>query len=169
MMLLVASARWGTWAAAGETGAAPEPVVSVVTTDAVVVPAEKVDLTPEAPAKEPATPAPERPARAEKPTATGDWCSGDDSGNIGYWYAGPTPPGKAGETIVAPRSANVRADYPHSGNHFNKRARVRCSVTIGDRLRLSHEPIRVYGGHFWVPLYVGDRVEDGEKPGPEGA
>jgi hypothetical protein len=134
--------------------AAQGPPSLVPEADPVPVPGVAEAPPAQAPAVVPAPP--KAVARAARHPA--GWCEADAQGIVGYWYAGTTAPGKAGDVISVPRSANVRADYPHEGNDFSKTARVRCSLTIGDRVRLSLDPVRVAGTHFWVPLSVGDRV-----------
>jgi len=93
-------------------------------------------------------------------------CTYDNPGDfIGYWYGGRDLPGKAGETITIGLGVNVRTEYPHHKNNFNKRGTVRCILKRGDTVKLSSAPILVPGDHFWVPLHHGDIVQ----PAPEEA
>jgi hypothetical protein len=83
-------------------------------------------------------------------------CAGQPGQVVGYWYAGSTAPGQAGQTITMRQGANVRADYPDVHNGYNARAPMTCALKAGDRLTLSRDPIAVPGGAFWVPVVAGD-------------
>lgn len=98
-------------------------------------------------------------ASGSETAAAGD-CGTRPGELIGYWYAGPQPPGHAGEVVVVPHSVNVRADYPDTHNHFDARAPVRCVLGAGARVRLSREPIPVPRESWWVPLFSGDVLSD---------
>ncbi|MEC7946689.1 MAG: effector-associated domain EAD1-containing protein [Myxococcota bacterium] len=87
-------------------------------------------------------------------------CTVEGGGIVGYWYAGRTAPAAAGETLVMPNSVNVRADYPDKHNRFDARTALRCTLSVGDKVRLTAEPIAVPGGAFWVPLHSGDLILD---------
>ncbi|MFT4621585.1 MAG: hypothetical protein ACI8PZ_000237 [Myxococcota bacterium] len=90
-------------------------------------------------------------------TAGPERCVGAEPGAIvGYWHAGEATPGRSGEVLQMPHGRNVRADYPDEHNRFDARAEVQCQLHRGDRVRLSRDPIRVPGGHYWVPLLSGD-------------
>jgi hypothetical protein len=108
------------------------------------------------------TPAPAptpTPTAAAAPAAEQDYtgrCRGSAGELIGYWYAGSSSPGSSGETITAPVTTNVRADYPDVHNDFDARATVRCILLEGQQVTLSVEPQAVPGGRYWVPLYGGD-------------
>ena len=69
-------------------------------------------------------------------------------------------PGAAGDIIEMPNSVNVRLDYPDRHNNYDKRAPLRCTLTTGDRVRLTDAPIAVPGGAYWVPLHSGDLIRD---------
>lgn len=83
-----------------------------------------------------------------------------DSDFIGYWYAGADLPGRQGEVISVEMGVNVRKDYPGLHNNFDKRAKVRCILKRGDKVKLTEAAILVPGDKFWVPLYHGDLVEE---------
>jgi hypothetical protein len=51
---------------------------------------------------------------------------------------------------------NVRSEYPHEGNRWNSRTRIRCVLEPGDVAHIGAEPIRIEGGHVWVPVHAGD-------------
>ena len=94
------------------------------------------------------------PAAAAEPPTQLPGCRGAPGELVGYWYAGPTAPGKAGDRITVPRDLNVRADYPDQHNNFNARAQVRCTLGEGADLVLTADPIAVPGGAYWVPLHT---------------
>jgi len=77
---------------------------------------------------------------------------------VGYWYAGDTAPGIAGETVTVPHAVNVRADYPDVHNNFDARAHINCVLQEGDVVRLSKDPILVPADRYWIPLVNGDLV-----------
>jgi len=83
-------------------------------------------------------------------------CGGLPGEAVGYWYAGRHTPGVLGDSIVLDRMVNVRAEYPHEGNRWNTRARIRCVLEPGDVAHIGSEPIRIEGGHIWVPVRAGD-------------
>ena len=83
-----------------------------------------------------------------------------DSDFIGYWYAGADQPGRKGEIIEVAMGVNVRKDYPGRHNNFDKRAKVRCILKRGDKVKLTEAPVLVPGDKFWVPLFHGDLVEE---------
>ena len=88
-------------------------------------------------------------------------CTYDKSSDfIGYWYAGADLPGRQGEIITVGLGVNVRKDYPGIHNNFDKRAKVRCILKRGDKVKLTEAPVLVPGDKFWVPLYHGDLVEE---------
>ena len=55
---------------------------------------------------------------------------------------------------------NVRIDYPGLHNDFDKRAKVRCILKRGDKVKLTQAAILVPPDKYWVPLYHGDLVEE---------
>ncbi|MFT4976949.1 MAG: hypothetical protein ACI8S6_002854 [Myxococcota bacterium] len=121
-------------------------------------PTSRNDANPE-PQQEAAEPVPastSTPTPTSTSTSSSGRCRADEGELIGYWYAGAEAPGAAGETISAPITANVRADYPDTHNGYNARAKVRCLILIGDRITLSSAPIAVPGERYWVPLRGGD-------------
>lgn len=83
-------------------------------------------------------------------------CQGTEGEIVGYWYGGRTLPGRAGQTITVAQSVNVRADYPDRHNGYDARTALRCGLKIGDRIKLSRDPIQVPGDAYWVPLVAGD-------------
>jgi len=91
----------------------------------------------------PATPAAQLPG-----------CRGAPGELVGYWYAGRSAPGKAGDRITVPRDLNVRADYPDRHNDFDARTPIRCTLGEGAGLVLTADPIAVPGGAYWVPLHT---------------
>ncbi|MBM4392345.1 MAG: hypothetical protein FJ090_14590 [Deltaproteobacteria bacterium] len=97
-------------------------------------------------AKEPAQAKQPAPAVATRPAGRSA-CSG-------YFYAGRSSPGDAGDTITLGRDARVRADYPRAANGHNAAAPERCVLTRGTVIALSRAPIDASNGHYWVP--VGD-------------
>ena len=88
-------------------------------------------------------------------------CTYDNPGDfIGYWYAGADLPGRKGEVAEVKLGVNVRMDYPGLHNDFNTRAKVRCILKRGDKVKLSDAAIFVPPDKYWVPLYHGDLVEE---------
>lgn len=139
------------------------PVAASVVTPDEATPAEVVDLPPqpepvEEPAEAPqaapvATPAPQGTADAALPEPC---APSADEEVLGWWYAGETAPGAAGEVVSVPRTLNVRADYPGHHNAYDARAEVRCILLEGTALTLHKDPKKVPPGHFWVPLTAAD-------------
>ncbi len=87
-------------------------------------------------------------------------CTREDGGLVGYWYAGSTPPGLAGEVVSIDKMVNVRIDYPDRHNDFDSRSHIECLLNAGDRVRLSAAPIAVPGGRYWIPLQTGDLLPE---------
>jgi hypothetical protein len=88
-------------------------------------------------------------------------CTYEKDGDfIGYWYAGGDLPGAQGETVEVTMGVNVRMDYPGLHNDFDKRAKVRCILKRGDKVKLTQAAILVPPDKYWVPLYHGDLVEE---------
>ncbi len=144
-----------------------EPAVVDAETDAVAetAPEPAIETVAEAPA-EPAgpayvtahTPPKERP---NGPAWRDGRCTYDKPGDfIGYWYAGADLPGRKGELAEVKLGVNVRMDYPGLHNDFNTRAKVRCILKRGDKVKLSDAAIFVPPDKYWVPLYHGDLVEE---------
>lgn len=115
---------------------------------------------PQAAAPEPAPtpkvhPTPHKPAPATEVPG----CRTDADTLVGYWYAGGTAPGAAGDVVTLSQAMNVRADYPDKHNHYNRRAPVRCALAEGARVRLKVDPVAVPGNAYWVPLYGADLID----------
>ena len=154
---------------------APEPLAAVVEVEtpttspiveAIPEPVEVVAEVEEVPVVEVEgpgytrthTPPTERP---NGPAWRNGRCTYDnDSDFIGYWYAGADLPGLQGEVITVEMGVNVRKDYPGLHNGFDKRAKVRCILKRGDKVKLTNAAVLVPGDKFWVPLYHGDLVEE---------
>ena len=136
------------------TGAVVETVPEPIVEEAIEVPPEPVG-----PAYVTAhTPPEERP---RGPAWRDGRCTYDNPGDfIGYWYAGADLPGRKGEIAEVKLGVNVRMDYPGLHNDFNTRAKVRCILKRGDKVKLSDAAIRVPPDKYWVPLYHGDLVEE---------
>ncbi|HCH63793.1 MAG: hypothetical protein CL927_03395 [Deltaproteobacteria bacterium] len=81
-------------------------------------------------------------------------CSGEPGELVGYWYAGRESPGSKGDLIKVPRDLNVRADYPDRHNNYDRRAKINCTLGVGQNLVLTADPIRVPGDAYWVPLHA---------------
>jgi hypothetical protein len=87
-------------------------------------------------------------------------CHGRPGEAVGYFYAGRRSPGQPGDVHEVTRMVNVRVDYPHEDNGWDKRAHIHCVLSPGDRVTLSAPPVALPGDHYWVPVFDGD-VEDG--------
>lgn len=83
-------------------------------------------------------------------------CGGTRGEALGWWYGGESFTARAGEVYTIRAGANVREDLPRLENGWSARARIRCSLVPGDRVRLSADPVLVEGGSYWVPMQVGD-------------
>jgi hypothetical protein len=154
--------------------AAPETLAAAPSPDAPVVLARAEQSepvpTPMAPASPPteaavaapvvAKPPPVLTAHTAPPPAVipNPPCSDAEGDVVGYWYAGDTAPGIAGETVTVPHAVNVRADYPDVHNNFDARANINCVLQEGDVVRLSRDPILVPADRYWIPLVNGDLV-----------
>lgn len=122
------------------------------------------DVGPTAPAVVEPEPAPEPPEVVPiddtPPETDGEWvegrCGGPAGRLVGYWYAGAPFEPEQGERYQLKNSKNVRADYPRRENSWDAREPVTCVLKQGDTVNLSHAPILVDGGKYWVPLYSGD-------------
>ena len=79
---------------------------------------------------------------------------------VGYWYAGAELPGRQGDVVEVKMGVNVRMDYPGRHNDFNTRAKVRCILKRGDKVKLTDSAILVPPDKYWVPIYHGDLVEE---------
>lgn len=157
---------------AAELATAPAaPVRAPATPAAPVAPAAEAPASPteplavsDVPVVEPPSPEGDAaPAVAVAPsdppepdTLADGRCAGRPGEVVGYWYAGESAPGKVGQALTLDQSVNVRATYPTEGNRFDKRSPVRCVLSEGDRIVLAQAPIRVAGGHWWVPLVAGE-------------
>lgn len=102
----------------------------------------------------------EVPVDDTPPETDGEWiegrCGGPAGRLVGYWYAGAPFEPTQGERYQLKNSKNVRADYPRRENSWDAREPVTCVLKQGDTVNLSHAPILVDGGKYWVPLYSGD-------------
>lgn len=96
----------------------------------------------------------EAPVRIERPVPSGR-CTRPDGERVGWWDAGRTYPGDAGQIVTIDGKHNVRDEYPHRGNRWATGTRIHCLLQPGDAVRLG-EPVRVDGGRWWVPLVTGD-------------
>lgn len=104
------------------------------------------------------TPPDERP---NGPAWRNGRCTYSNEGDfIGYWYAGAELPGRQGEIVDVKMGVNVRMDYPGRHNEFNTRAKVRCILKRGDKVKLTDSAILVPPDKYWVPIYHGDLVEE---------
>jgi len=104
------------------------------------------------------TPPDERP---NGPAWRNGRCTYSNEGDfIGYWYAGAELPGRQGEVVEVKMGVNVRMDYPGRHNEFNTRAKVRCILKRGDKVKLTDSAILVPPDKYWVPIYHGDLVEE---------
>lgn len=119
----------------------------------------------DAPAAEPPPPAAPEAAPAPLPlpasasaTPTTGRCAAANGALLGYWYAGGSAPGEAGQIYSMKGGATVRADYPRPENHYQAHAEIRCGLVAGDQIRLTQAPIPVSGGVWWVPFLGGDLV-----------
>lgn len=92
-----------------------------------------------------------------------DHCArkGGDVG--GWWYFGSAVPGKAGDVIVVPHDAYVRAEVPSTSNGWNTRTTVTCVLYAGDKVRLAAAPASVPVGAWWVSTSSADVVVAGGK------
>jgi hypothetical protein len=101
-----------------------------------------------------AVPVDEVPAPA--PPATGGRCAAAEGELVGFWYAGHPFEVGQGEVYTLKHGKYVRAGYPARDNDWDHQQAVRCALQAGDRVRLSHAPVLVDGGKYWVPLHGGD-------------
>jgi len=90
------------------------------------------------------------------PHFSSEKCGGHPGEAVGYWYAGRRSPGPPRTRVVLDRMINVRDEYPHRGNHWNARTRIRCVLEPGDVATISVDPLVIEGGHVWVPVLAGD-------------
>lgn len=141
----------GSPAAASPAVAAASPAVAPVAPPAPPAPPAVAPPTPPEPAPAPATPAPVASSARPSPG-----CAAPDGARVGWWYAGKEDPGPAGTTWTLRAAANVRSDYPNADNGFSMRGRVQCVLPAGTAQRLSHAPVNIGNGHWWVPVYGGD-------------
>ncbi|MCB9759335.1 MAG: hypothetical protein H6739_05805 [Alphaproteobacteria bacterium] len=138
-----------------------EPATPEVEPPAVAAVAPEPAATPVATPEPPAATLepPARSAPAQPGGAVEGRCGGERGALVGYWYAGAPFEAGQGEVYTVRAGANVREDYPRRDNGWNARSKVRCALQAGDRVRLSHAPLLVDGGKYWVPLHAGDLQE----------
>lgn len=142
-----------------------EPTLEVPALDDTIVVAdatptiEEPPPVPDGPAYTTAHTAPEE--RPTGPAWRNGRCTYSEPGEfIGYWYAGDELPGRQGEVAEVKLGVNVRMDYPGLHNDFDTRAKVRCILKRGDKVKLTDAAILVPPDKYWVPLYHGDLVEE---------
>jgi len=99
-----------------------------------------------------AAPKPEPAQAALRPSSRvpRSGCHGEPGATIGWWYAGQSAPGVAGETITLKRGANVRASAPSANTHWRLGEPVGCGLEAGDTIRLG--TVQVIPGGVWVEL-----------------
>ncbi len=131
---------------------APTPVVAAVEVDPVeaVASVEDVETTGPVQAFEPPDPVVHVEAALE------GRCAASEGELVGYWYAGFPFEAQQGEIYTVLHGKYVRAGYPARDNAWDHQQPVRCALESGDRVRLSHAPVLVDGGKYWVPLHGGD-------------
>lgn len=131
---------------------------STVTPGTTAPPAPTVPIAAQVPASESPTLASLAPV-AESPTLASlapstkvprSGCHAAGGATVGWWYAGTSAPGSAGETITLKRGANVRASAPSAENHWRLGAPVGCGLEAGDRVTLGE--VRAIPGGVWVEL-----------------
>ena len=133
----------------------PEPIQELTQPEELEPAIEAEAIEPELAAVEPA------PLAELTPPAADGRCGAPEGELVGYWYAGhPFEPG-AGDIYTMKHGKYVRAGYPARENGWDHEQAVRCALRAGDRVRISHEPILVDGGKYWVPLHGGDLLGPG--------
>lgn len=173
--LIGAGALGASWMSGGEADAVPAPPLPGAPVEVAPLPVETAPAIDVAPLTEPPVPAPVEVAPPVEPPAPiaalappdpvqeinparnrSPSCKAASGVMVGWWYAGTSSPGGLGETISLPTSVNVRDDYPRRENGYALKGRVLCWLPIGTRQRLSHAPVDIGQGHWWVPLAGGD-------------
>jgi len=105
----------------------------------------------------PALPAPAAPApprRVGGPAA----CPGLAPGVTGWWHAGRSSPGRAGDEVRIASGVNVRDAVPSEATRWALGGFL-CSLKEGARVRVAAEPVFVKGGAWWVPVRGEDLLE----------
>jgi len=88
-------------------------------------------------------------------------CAELQAGVVGYWYAGTTSPGSAGDTIQIDSWINVRQDLPTYRNDWDTRSSVECVLRPGDVVTLHRDPEFVPRDSYWIPLRAQDVTSSG--------
>jgi len=148
--------------------AAPLPEATAEGTDEPVA-EPAIEPVAAAPIAEP-TPVVAAPVAVVAPPVAGadrhvapDHCARKDGSVTGWWYVGTEMPGKAGDVIVVPHDAYVRAEVPSTKNGWNTRTAVTCVLYAGDRVRLDAAPVPVPVGAWWVSTSADDVIVAGGK------
>ncbi len=157
------AASSGTAQAENAPSPAPQARVEVPEATAVAAPVAAQPAT--APVVESAATAPPAPAAIEAPAPQRPHavaslapstkvprfgCHADPGSTVGWWYAGQSAPGQAGQTITLTRGANVRAGAPSAESHWRLAPPVGCGLEAGDRITLGE--VREIPGGVWVEL-----------------
>lgn len=137
-------------AADARTPASPVMVAPVPVTPVATAPEPVPTPEPVAPTPEPVAPSPEPVTSASAvPGACG---APDASGRIGWVYVGERAPKVVDGVLSLPTSGNVRIDYPNAENRWNSRARIRCWLPKGARVRLAGEVASIPPHDYWAPI-----------------
>lgn len=83
-------------------------------------------------------------------------CAELQAGVVGYWYAGTTSPGSAGDTIQIDSWINVRQALPTYRNDWNTKSSVECVLRPGDVVTLHRDPEYVPRDSYWIPMRAQD-------------
>jgi hypothetical protein len=109
--------------------------------------------------KDPSNPSPlaglsDEGGGAPNPTLTP--CADLQAGVVGYWYAGTTSPGSAGDTIQIDSWINVRQALPAYRNDWDTKSSVECVLRPGDVVTLHRDPEFVPRDSYWIPMRAQD-------------
>jgi hypothetical protein len=132
-----------------------ETALSAAVLEVVSASIDDASAQPEA---QPEIAAPAPPPVVAATVAPAPGCVTKPGAIVGYWYAGDSPPGAAGDVITMGHAVNVRTAFPQDANGYDSRSAVACILEEGDRVTLSKAPMRIAGGAWWVPLVTGDRA-----------
>ena len=83
-------------------------------------------------------------------------CADLQAGVVGYWYAGTSSPGSAGDTIQIDSWINVRQALPSYRNDWNTKSSVECVLRPGDVVTLHRDPEFVPRDSYWIPMRAQD-------------